>query len=291
MVNFAYGRRFTSTKINTLVFILDAGLRSIPLAALNDGKQFLVEKYSIGLMPSIALTDTSYINIQNSKVLAMGASQFKEQNPLPSVPIELSLITDQLWKGQSYLNEGFTLKQLKEAHASNQFRIVHLATHANFEGGPLGNSYIQFWNDKLTLEQLKGLGLDKPPIDLLVLSACRTALGNQESELGFAGAAVLANVKTVLGSLWEVNDEGTLALMTSFYEELKQYPIKAEALRNAQLGLLRGDVKVIQEGAKGAELLVGDKRLPLPPQLASLSAKQFTHPYYWSSFTLIGNPW
>ncbi|ACK69519.1 filamentous hemagglutinin family outer membrane protein [Gloeothece citriformis PCC 7424] len=277
--------------IDTLVFILDAGLRSVPMAALNDGQQFLIEKYSMGLMPSVALTDTRYVNVQNSQVLAMGASTFRDQNPLPSVPIELSLITDQLWQGRSYINESFTLNNLKKAHQSEQFRIVHLATHANFEGGTLANSYIQLWDNKLTMEQLKGLGLDRPPIDLLVLSACRTALGNRESELGFAGAAVLANVKTVLGSLWEVSDEGTLALMTSFYQQLRGVPLKAEALRKAQLSLLRGDVKMIQENSKQAELLIENQRLPLPPQLAELGAKEFTHPYYWSSFTVIGNPW
>ncbi|GBF87012.1 hypothetical protein AsFPU3_4091 [Aphanothece sacrum FPU3] len=131
----------------------------------------------------------------------MGASQFNQQNPLPGVPLELSVIADRIWKGQSYLNNNFTLSNLQKAHASGEFGIIHLATHANFETGKLNNSYIQLWNSQLTLDQLKDLNLGNPPVELLVLSACRTALGNRESELGFAGAAVLARVKTVLGSL------------------------------------------------------------------------------------------
>lgn len=90
----------------------------------------------------------------------------------------------------------------------------------------------------------------------------------------------------MLGSLWEVSDEGTLGLMTSFYEQLREVPIKAEALRQAQLSLLRGQVRL-----EGGQLITNRSRLPLPPQLAQLKDKDLTHPYYWSSFTLIGNPW
>jgi CHAT domain-containing protein len=123
-------------------------------------------------------------------------------------------------------------------------------------------------------------------VELLVLSACRTAFGDEDAELGFAGLAVLAGVKSALGSLWSVNDEGTLALMTTFYKQLKQFPVKAEALRRAQLAMLKGEVR-LQKGQ-----LVTDKgTIPLPPQLALLGDKNLTHPYYWSAFTLIGKPW
>lgn len=273
-------------KINNLVFIMDAGLRSLPMAALHDGTRFLVERYSMGVMPSLALTDTHYANIRNKQVLAMGASEFTEQKPLPAVPVELSAIAHQLWQGKSFLNQNFTLNRLEQAHSSAQFGIIHLATHASFEPGNLKNSYINLWNSKLGLDQLKQLKLGDPPVELLVLSACRTALGDREAELGFAGAAVLAKVKTVLGSLWEVNDEGTLGLMMSFYQQLKEVPIKAEALRQAQLSLLRGQVRL-----EGGKLIANRSYLTLPPQLAQLKDKDFTHPYYWSSFIMIGNPW
>ncbi|MGK7942629.1 MAG: CHAT domain-containing protein [Crocosphaera sp.] len=275
-----------AAEIDTLVFLVEGGLRSVPMAALYDGSQFLIERYNMGIMPSFALTDTRYEDMTKQKVLAMGASEFNELNPLPAVPLELSVIADRLWQGNAFLNQKFTLNNLKQAHQSGEFGIIHLATHANFEPGKLGNSYIQLWQSRLSLEQLKKLDFGDPQVQLLVLSACRTALGDKEAELGFAGAAVLASVKTVLGSLWEVNDQGTLGLMTSFYEQLQKVPLKAKAIREAQLSLLRGEVYI-----KNGELVTQNNRLPLLSPLNKIEDESFTHPYFWSAFTLIGSPW
>ncbi|MBD1898249.1 CHAT domain-containing protein [Coleofasciculus sp. FACHB-129] len=274
--------------IQNLVFIMDAGLRSLPIAALHDGQQFLIEKYSIGLMPSLSLTDTRYANIKNAKVLAMGADRFtnKTQNPLPAVPVELSMITSKLWQGKSFLNEAFTLKNLKAQRTSTPYEIIHLATHAEFKSGALGNSYIQLWDTQLRLDQVRQLGWNKPAVELLVLSACRSALGNEEAELGFAGFAVQAGVKSALASLWYVSDEGTLGLMTDFYKELKKAPIKAEALRQAQLAMLKGKVRL-----EGGQLHTSDGNMALPSSLASIGDKDLKHPYFWSAFTMIGSPW
>ena len=272
--------------IDNLVFILDEGLRSIPLAAMMDGDQFIIEKYSVGLMPSLSLTDTSHVDIQNSQVLAMGAETFTEQNPLPAVPGELSLVTKQLWSGQSYLNQDFTLANLKQARNLKPYGIIHLATHGEFNPGKLSNSYIQLWDEKLPLDSLRTLGWNNPPVELLILSACRTALGNREAELGFAGLAVQAGVKSALGSLWTVSDEGTLGLMSNFYQQLKTAPIKAEALRQAQLSMLRGEV-YLEDG----QLISGEYKTPLPEVLADIGNQDLSHPYYWSGFTMIGNPW
>ncbi|AFZ20039.1 CHAT domain-containing protein [Allocoleopsis franciscana] len=273
--------------IQNLVYIMDVGLRSLPMAALYDGRKFLVERYSIGMMPSLGLTNTQYQDIKNSQVLAMGASQFTDENPLPAVPVELSLITSRLWQGKSYLNQGFTLNNLKAQRRQKPFGIVHLATHARFRPGTRDNTYIRLWNSKLSLGELPQLGWNNPPVELLVLSACRTALGDREAELGFAGLAAQAGVKSVLGSVWNISDEGTLALMTEFYQQLKQAPIKAQALQQAQLAMLRGEVRL-----QGGELrtTTGEK-LPLPPELAKLGDRDFSHPNYWSGFTMIGSPW
>jgi CHAT domain-containing protein len=273
-------------KINNLVFIMDSGLRSLPLAALHDGKGFIVERYSVGLMPSLSLTDTRYFNLKNSSVLAMGAAQFTDQNPLPSVPVELSVITNRLWRGKSFLNDAFTLSNLKSARSSQPYRIIHLATHADFQPGKPGNSYIQLWNSKLPVDQLRQLGWNNPPVELLILSACRSAVGDDSVELGFTGLAVRAGVKSAIGSLWYVSDEGTLGLMTQFYEQLKQAPIKAEALRQAQLAMIKGEVRF-----EGGNLTTSRSRVPLPPELANLGSKDLSHPYFWSAFTLVGNPW
>ncbi|MBV6622346.1 MAG: CHAT domain-containing protein [Rivularia sp. (in: Bacteria)] len=271
--------------IQNLSFIVDVGLRSIPLAALNDGNSFLVEKYSMGLMPSLSLVNTNYVDIKQAQVLAMGASEFTEQNPLPAVPLEINSISKQ-WKGRAFLNNSFTLENLKSQRSNQPFGIIHLATHAEFRPGKLKNSYIQLSNEKLQLDEIRNLGWNNPPVELLTLSACRTALGDKEAELGFAGLAVQAGVKSALGSLWYVSDEGTLGLMTQFYQQLKQAPIKAEALRQTQIAMIKGQMS-LEKGI--LQLPQSKNNIPIP-SLAGKSRK-LTHPYYWASFTLIGSPW
>lgn len=272
--------------INNLTFLLDNGLRSVPLAALHDGNGFIIERYSLGLMPSLSLTNGSHTDVRKAQVLGMGAAEFNELSPLPAVPFELEMITSQLWSGQAFLNQAFTRKNLTQVRSEQPFGILHLATHGEFLPGKLSNSYIQFGDEKLTLDQLRELELNNPPVNLLVLSACRTAIGDEEAELGFAGMAVLAGVQSAMGSLWYVSDEGTLALMTGFYKHLRESPIKTEALRQAQLAMLRGEIR-LEDG----QLINGDEKVPLPPELAQLGDRILTHPYFWSAFTMIGNPW
>ncbi|MEQ8754565.1 MAG: CHAT domain-containing protein [Coleofasciculus sp. G1-WW12-02] len=272
--------------ISTIVFSMDAGLRAIPVAALHDGQQFLVQKYSLGLIPSVNLTDTRYQPLDDAQVLAMGASQFIDQSPLPAVPLEVSIIANQIWQGKSFLNAEFTLNNLKSQRQNQPFRIIHLATHGEFQPGKPENSYIQLFDTKLQLDQLRQLGWNNPPVELLVLSACRTAVGDEDAELGFAGLAVQAGVKSALGSLWYVSDEATLGLMTEFYSQLHNASIKADALRQAQITMLQGNVQL-----KGGQLQVNGKNLVLPPELSRLGDRELSHPYYWSAFTMIGSPW
>ncbi|NER97469.1 MAG: CHAT domain-containing protein [Symploca sp. SIO1B1] len=272
--------------IDHLAFIMDAGLRSLPIAALHDGKGFIVEKYSVSLMPSFSLTDTRYVDVRETNLLAMGAAQFPDQKPLPAVPIELKVIADQVWQGKSVLNEGFTIENLQQLRNQKPFGIIHFATHGEFLPGRPGNSYIHFWDRKLGLDQLRQLKLNQPTVELLVLSACRTALGDQEAEFGFAGLAVLAGVKSAIGSLWYVSDEGTLGLMKTFYEQLQVAPVKAQALQEAQLSMIRGEVKLTE-----GQLISNKGSIPLPPQLIKLGDKDLSHPFYWSAFTLVGSPW
>ncbi|HEY9600897.1 MAG TPA: CHAT domain-containing protein, partial [Allocoleopsis sp.] len=277
--------------IDTLVFASDNCLRSLPLAALHDGKQFLIEKYSIGSIPSVSLTDTRYQSLKDSQVLAMGASQFPNSNQpsLPAVPVELSTIVAELGQGESFLNDQFTLDNLKSVRRQKQFGIVHLATHATFVPQRRQKAYIQLWDTKLRLDELRLVGWYAPPtVQLLVLSACETALGDENAEMGFAGLAVQAGVKSALASLWKVDDVGTLALTTEFYHQLRQAKVttKAEALRRAQLAMLRGQVYV-----KSSQLIRTDTAITLPPELKNYKNKNFSHPYYWAGFTIIGTPW
>ncbi|MBD1937208.1 CHAT domain-containing protein [Microcoleus sp. FACHB-68] len=272
--------------IQNLVLILDSGLRTIPVAALHDGQHFLIEKYSLGLMPSLNLTDTRYQDIRKMEVLAMGASEFTDKTPLPAVPVELNAIAKDVWTGELFLNEAFTLDNLKSQRNARAFGIIHLATHAEFQRGKASNSYIQLWDSKLQMDQVRQLGWHNPAVELLVLSACRTAVGDEEAELGFAGLAVQAGVKSALASLWYVSDEGTLALMTEFYQQLHTVPIKAEALRQAQIAMIQNNVR-LQQG----HLLSSKDNIALPPSLTNLANKNLSHPYYWAGFTMIGSPW
>ncbi|CAD0231989.1 putative Filamentous hemagglutinin family outer membrane protein [Planktothrix agardhii] len=271
--------------ISTILFSLDAGLRSLPMAVLWDGQQFLTEKYGISLIPSTSLIDFRYQPIGQAEVLAMGASQFQQQNPLPAVPIELQNITE-IWPGEKFLNERFTLENLKSQRRISDFQVIHLATHADFKTGSPSNSFIQLWNEKLPLTELPNLGWDNPIVELLTLSACRTALGDRRSELGFAGLAVQAGVKSALASLWYVSDQGTLGLMSEFYESLKQAPIKAIALQEAQIDMIQGKTRIEND-----QLITTFGAIPLPENLTESNITSLSHPYYWSGFTMIGSPW
>lgn len=274
--------------IDTLIFCVGAGVRSAPLAALHDGQQFLVERYSVTVIPAFSLTDPRYDRVAQTRVLAMGASEFDSLNALPAVPVELSAIAQELWNGEVFLNEAFTQENLDRQLNSGQFAIVHLATHAAFESGEPEESYIQLWqDDRLSLNELPDLGWRDRPIELLVLSACQTALGDRQAELGFAGLSFQSGVKSTLASLWHVNDLGTLALMREFYWQLSQPEVttKAEALQRAQVAMIRGDVRIEQ-----GQVLGSGEPLPLPSALEHLGTDVST-PYHWAGFTLVGSPW
>lgn len=275
-----------AAQIDTLIFCLGNGLRSLPLAALHDGNQFLVEKYSLGIIPAFNLLDRNPAAIQGAQVLAMGASEFQSEPPLPAVPTELRAIADTLWEGDFLLNQQFTIENLRAKRAQTPYGIVHLATHAEFTPGAANQSFIQFWNQKLRPTQFRELGLRAPVVQLLVLSACETALGDPQAELGFAGLAVQSGSKAALASLWAVSDAGTLTLMTEFYRQLKTAPTKTEALRRSQIALLKRQANLRENLA-----LRSSRATPLPSEIATFAQANLSHPYYWSAFTMIGNPW
>jgi CHAT domain-containing protein len=277
--------------IDTLVFSLDKGFRSMPIAALYDGSQFLVEQYNLALIPSFSLTDTRFRDIRGSNMLGMGITQSAGGlPPLPGVSVEVPTLTGQIWKGTGYLDQQVTLEQFQSLAKREQFGIVHLATHAEFNPGNPNQSFIQFWDGRLTLSKLRSIALQQkwssnPTLEMLVLSACQTALGNDQAELGFTGLAIQTGVKTALGSLWSVSDEGTLGLMSEFYRSLKTSPIRAAALREAQISLLKGKVKV----ANGKLQLTDGSQVALPEAIAKNASADLSHPYFWAPFTIVGN--
>lgn len=278
--------------IETLLFCLGAGVRTMPFAALHDGEQFLIEKYTLSRIPAFNLISMEPGNVRQPRVLAMGASEFPNQSPLPAVPVEINTILQQVQTGnqrvrtQGLLNRSFTMRNLQRQLRRQQPDIVHLATHAEFLPGKPSNSYIQLWDDRLGLDQVDQVEWRLPMLELLVLSACRTAVGDRDAELGFAGLALQSGVKSVLASLWYVDDLGTLALMSEFYGQLPQEATKGEALRQAQLNLLNRTVKV-----ENNQLELSQTEVALPNTLTRMGDIDFSHPRYWAAFTMISSPW
>ena len=291
-------------EIDNLLFVLPPKLRSLPIAALYDFNtdRFLVEKgYNIGLAPSINLMNTTYNkSVQTASVLALGASNFEadqNQQVLNAVEVELPQIINLRGGKAPILNEQFTLENLQTSLENNIFPIVHLSTHADFNTASIDDIYIQLYNRRLTLNELRSLNLQvgSNDLELLVLSACRSAFGDLEAELGFAGLAVKLGVKTAIGSLWKVSDISTPGLMIEFYNQLKTSPFKAEALRLAQVAMIKEQVQIDLENRQ--IITSWGEAIELPENVvADLLASNITeidlsHPYYWAPFTVIGSPW
>ena len=276
--------------VDHIGFVLDAGLRSLPMAALHDGQRFLVENYSLGILPSVGLTAlepslrVSSGLSEHQATLALGVANFEHQPDLAAVPFELALAS-QRQHDEHYLDQAATLNALQQRLAQGHFTNVHLATHALVQSGSLEDSYVQLWDQIMSLEQLQQLRLDR--VEFLILSACATALGDPTAEFGFAGLAVKVGVKAALASLWSISDEGTLGLMSEFYRALEQPVTRSGALRQAQVAMLQGQVGIADGSVYGAEArIIGHL-----PELSASGSWDFSHPAYWSGFTLVGNPW
>ena len=219
---------------DTVVFINDGLLRNVPMAALSDGQQFLVEKYPLAVSLGFHLNVKSPSS-QNLHPLIFGLTEAVDGwPPLPNVDVETENIKAVLG-GDKYLNQEFTLARLKE-EVKEDYPVIHLATHGQFVGTAVG-SYLQAYDERIPIEAFEQiLSRSDRPINLLTLSACQTAAGNERSVLGMAGVAARAGVEKILGSLWYLNDAENVTLLTDFYQNLKQPGIsEAHALRKAQL--------------------------------------------------------
>ncbi len=268
-------------KIETVIFAMDSGLRVIPPAALYDGKQFLIERYASANIPSLRVTRLEDRDRKNTRVLAMGLTEARgELSALPSVEVEIRTIGTQVLSGTTFLNQDFTVDKLQEERGKANYGILHLATHGQFLQDRAKDSYIQFWDSKLRSDQIPKLRFDQPVIDMLTLSACETAVGNN---LGISGLAVESGARSILASLWTVSDVGTTPLMISFYKAFPNALSKATALRQAQLELLKGKVKIENNQIVGVEGLAA---IALPKGNENIDLR---HPFFWSSFILVGN--
>lgn len=294
-----------ANSIKHLVFSLDRVTRYIPMSALFDGKQYLIENYILYNVLSADLTnmgDKLPVGTQNTPVLAMGLSNAVPGfNPLPNVPAELDAIvrkktndTQGIYPGEEYLNRTFDFRTLRDNLTGH--KILHLATHGVFVPGSSNQSYIVLGTgEQLTIPKINALtGLSN--IHLVVLSACETALaGPRQDGVEIASVAYYflnGGAKAVMASLWLVNDASTSLLMEQFYKNLangtSEKPMtKAESLRQAQLSLLQGKVTAKDAPQRGGIAVA--PRLGAQTTAVNSNSLQFSHPYYWAPFILIGN--
>ncbi|NES19788.1 MAG: CHAT domain-containing protein [Symploca sp. SIO3E6] len=237
-----------SSEVETLVFALDGDLRNIPMSVLYDQKknQYLIEKqYSLVLSPNAQLFELQ-TRAEELQVLGAGISeemQIENRNFLPlNTTAELQHIQNTL-SSEILLNSRFTKSNVEQKLNSRAFSVVHLATHGKFSSDP-EETYILAYNQLLRAQDLhKLLQSDNQKaantIELLVLSACKTAEGDNRATLGLAGLAVRAGVRSTLATLWQVGDQSTVKLMEQFYNEFNKPGVnKAEALHRAQQALL-----------------------------------------------------
>lgn len=270
-----------SAEIKTLVFVMDGPLRSIPISALHDGKKFVAQKYATATVPSMGLVNLQLRDRRRSSILVMGLTQAQEGfTALPNVDIETKVIASKILRGNLFLNQNFTIENLKNQQSKNNYGIVHLATHAQFLSDTIDGAFIQFWNERLSLNNLRTMRLGQEPIEMLTLSACETAVGQN---LGLSGVAIVYRAKSVLASLWDVSDAGTTPLMLSFYNNYPTSKSKAIAIQQAQVDLLEGKVRIEAGQIKGIGKLPA---IPLNQVRGNIDLK---HPYFWASFILVGN--
>ncbi|MDX2256215.1 MAG: CHAT domain-containing protein [Pseudanabaenaceae cyanobacterium bins.39] len=251
------------SQVQTLVFVLDGSLRNIPMAALHDGQRFLMEKYSIALTPGLQLVDPRPIAKQQISALTGGLTDAQQGfSALPSVTLELQEVKNQLPSTIVLLNSDFTKEKLEQELISTSVPIIHFATHGNFSS-QLVNTFLLTYDGRLDIETLNQLlniksRSDTDPIELLILSACQTAVGDKRAALGMAGMAVRAGARSTIASLWAVDDVATSKLMVALYQNLANPNLtRANALKLAQQSLIDDPV--------------------------------YNHPYFWAPFVLLGN--
>ncbi|MGJ3247917.1 MAG: CHAT domain-containing protein [Elainellaceae cyanobacterium] len=259
----------TAAQVETLVFVLDGALRNVPMAALYDGEHYLIEHYAIALMPGLQLIEPKPLTQVQLDVLKFGLSEIRPNFPahqgfaaLENVETELNQVGAQT-SGRRLLNQDFTSDRLQQLATTTSFPIIHLATHGQFSSEP-EDTFILAWDKRVNINALSAILQDRSQradaIELLVLSACKTADGDSRAALGLAGVAVQSGARSTLASLWYVDDQGTAELMSHFYQELAGTDTlitKAEALRRSQLALLHNPY--------------------------------YRSPIYWAPYVLVGN--
>ena len=278
-------------KVSTLLISADRGLQALPFAALSDGKRFFGERFAFSITPSLALMDFDLQPLQQDKnrLLALGASRFKGLVDLPLVPQETKRIGDPL-KKDLFLDQDFTLSTLINKGADPRYDRLHIATHAEFTPGGPSSSRLYSGVGPVSMQELASLRKMRRgiPLDLVVFSACRTALGDADAELGFSGLALQAGARSAVGTLWYVDDVSTSAYFVLMYSFLQKGVPKANAMQLTRQAFLRGDVRLVGDQVQGPD------GQPLLTELTSAQQRRVSNglenPFYWAGITLMGSP-
>ena len=280
--------------INALLLSVDRGLQAVPYAALPVAPGVLLgDAYALTLTPSLGLTGlASSAEPATGKMLLGGSSRFANGlAELPLVRQELQTLAAEN-SSDLLLDSAFSDRSLLRAAGTNLYRRVHLATHAEFRGGRPTVARLYTASGDLNLSELaKTLreGPSRGRLDLLSLSACRTALGDEQSELGLVGLALRTGSRSALGTLWFVDDAASAAFFVEFYRQLARGLPKDEALRQTRLAFRRGTIRLDGDRLVGADakpLVAG-----LSPGDRQRLANGLAHPYFWAGMTLSGSPW
>ncbi len=282
--------------IQNLVFSLDRSTRYVPIAALYDGNQYLAQRFSLSIILTAGLTDTQdklSPNLADNAVLGLGLSNAAPGFPaLPNVVNELNAIvrtnkpnSKGIFQGTERLNGDFSLNAFKDIL---DYRILHMATHGKFDSEDPEKSFLVLGDgNHLKVTDIKKMN-DLGGIHLVVLSACETAQGGPDKEgievSGLSYYFLTQNVKSVMASLWKVNDASTSQLMQRFYQNLATGKMsKAAALQTAQLSMIQG------EGTATGQSRGDSFKLPSTDGSKPSISRDLRHPYYWAPFILIGN--
>jgi len=272
--------------IQNLMYALDTGLRTAPITAMKDDSGYSLERYGMSVVPNMGLMQADFGVPVRRPTIAMGVAEFESYEPLPAVPVELEMVSEFVSASQTVLNEGTTLEALEAVQTLEQPGVLHLATHADFDSSSPESSSIQLWENPLSMTEFRALDWRGSELEMLILSACSTAMSSPRSGLGFAGLAAASGVDATVGSLWQVSDVGTLALMSEFYAQLESTDLRVEALRRAQLALVSGDTRI-----ENGNLITSRGEIDLPDEWDIPQEATLAHPFFWSAFTMVGNPW
>ena len=277
-------------KITTLLISADRGLQAVPFAALHDGKKYFGEKYAFSITPSLSLTNLDISNNKDKKILAIGASQFKELAPLPLVNQELNNISNPINK-DIFVNKEFTPETFFEKAIQEKYSKIHIATHAEFKPGGPKSSQLFSGTNPISLDKFSILrkGRIDNPLDLIVLSACRTAVGDQETELGFSGLALQSGSKSAIGTLWYVDDVMTSAYFVQMYNFLDQGIPKAEAMQMTRKAFIQEKIRLENDSLIGIDdkILLSD----LNNSQKRIVRNGLSNPFFWAGIELMGSPW